>query len=265
MGNTFLSIASAELSNYGEILKELVDYTDAAGEIQSVVKVAFVLPREMLFFNTGLTASGLLGVYPDYQDPEKLPQAEKTASLITPFLGNTPFSCCGTEGHVMKHLDMPDSFDILHEDAPRALLDSYDILVDTTVENRLASYAGRAKVVSGTAEEVHDIIKAALEKALHFTMEGALIVQPYLQKGKCCLALYNGDGIRRTWQEGDIRLPEGTHTIALTFDDGIELTPDYQNNPDIRIEKEGNTYRFTLPAGDCCLIRTNWDAEKWGL
>ena len=265
MGNTFYRIGTAELSPYGEILKQLTDYTAQAGKIQSVVKIAFVLPKEMLFFNTDLTPKGLLGGYPQYLDPEKMPQAEKISALISPFLGDTPFEGCGTEYHVMKLLDMPDCFDILHEDAPKAVLDSYDVLVDTTLENRLSAYDGKAQVFSGTAEEIHDALKAALEKALLFAMDGALIVQPYIQSGKCCLALYNGDGIRRTWQEGDIRLPEGTHTVSLTFDGEIELRPDYQNNPDIRIEKEGNNYHFTLPAGDCCLIRTNWDAEKWGL
>lgn len=265
MGNTFSYVGTAELSTYGEILKELVHYSGKTDSIRSVVKVAFVLPKEMLYFDTGLTPSGVLGHYPDYQDPQMLPQAEKVVDLISPFVGNTPFEGCGTEYHVMKHLDMPDSFDILHEDAPQSVLDTYDILVDTTLENRLSSYKGKAQVLSGTAEEVHDAIKAALEKALGFSMEGALIVQPYVQNGKCCLAFYNGDGIRRTWQKGDERLPEGAHTVSLTFDGPIELTPDYQSNPDIRIEKEGNTYRFTLPAGDCCLIHTNWDAEKWGL
>ena len=74
-----------------------------------------------------------------------------------------------------------------------------------------------------------------------------------------CLALYNGDGVMRTWKEGDQRLPEGAHTVALTFARDIQLEADYLSAPDIRIECDGNAWRFTLPAGECCLLRSNWD------
>ena len=157
----------------------------------------------------------------------------------------------------MRNIDLPDCFDILHEDAPQSVLDHYAFLIDTTIDGRLRGYDGPAKVLSGTPREIQSALKQGLQDALSFEMEGEMIVQPYVEDDAACLMICNGDGIERTWQDGDKRLPEGRHTVTLTFPGSVELEPVYMSASDIMIEHEGETWRFTLPAGECCLVKTN--------
>ena len=260
LGNVFTRIDTAELSPYGEIHREVARLSASAGEIHDVTKVAFVLPREMAFFDTGLIPSDMGG---RFATQPVLPWIQEVADTLSPFFSYSGTTSCGNEAHVMKNSDLPDCFDILHEDAPRAVLDSYAFLVDVTLENRLHSYDGPAKVLHGTPVDIYTALQKGLKAELGFSMSGELIVQPYTEDNIACIGLYNGDGIQRTWQDGDKRMSEGTHTVTLAFEDNVSLSTEYLSASDIQIEQDGKMWRFTLPAGECCLLKTNRPAQMW--
>ncbi len=260
VSSNFRRMSTAELSPFGRINKEMMTYFSGAGDVKPVVMAAVVLPRELEYFDTMLTSEAMLC---DFECPELYETAKRVCDILAPVFG-ADREGVGNEEHIMRNSAFHDSVDILYEDAPAAVLNRYPLLVDATPGGRFSgSYQGSARVLSGEISEIHRTLQKELDRELGYEIEGNAIVQPFVKNGMACIAVYNGDGILRSVERGDERLPEGKHSVVLRFARPFDLKIEKQSADDVSVEVKEQAAEVTLPAGEFVLLSTGWPEEIW--
>lgn len=237
MCNTFYDWKEFELSPYGKVKKEFIDFTEKYNNIgKPIVPIAAVISKDIPVVEVGLNMGEL---YMDYPVNDELKKKLDIAydGLRKMFMETGKM--IGTETDKLLNCVLPDAIDIVSSDSVN--VNDYQYIVDLTDESEFAEN-NKNKIIS--VDEVPDI----LDDILPIKVDGTVMKQfTKNAEGTVYMMLLNNSGIERSVANGEIRLPEATETAVIDLKDmknfkALETDGEYKVLESGKIE-------VTIPAG----------------
>lgn len=235
--NTFSDCEKFELSPYGQLKKDFLDFVDKYSDIgEKITPIGVVLPGELMVLDNCYDEENLCH-YPHHS--ETIRRAKCGVRDI--FAQSEPM--VGTETLNLKNSVIGDAIDLFNDD--EELANNYQYLVDLTSDD---SFCKKHSNLC-TIEEIPGILKQSLpcyvEGGLHWLVN-------HCESGGYYLSVFNHSGVVRSVSEGEYTLPEAEKTVTLTFQNNAHPT---LCEGDGMLEQAGDCYQLTVPAGGFSLIR----------
>lgn len=210
MCNTFCDWHDFELSPYGQVKKDFLDFTTRYPDIGTpVIPAALVLPREIPVLDLSLSRDTYLGYKAEGAFREKLGEVVDALNFL--FCDSAPMA--GTEQISLRNTVTPDAVDIITEDAPT--IGQYPILIDAT---------GNPEFAREHADAIIDCRRArtVIDELLPVKKWGGCSMQiTKSQKDGCYyVMLLNNSGIRRTVANGEEFLDGTDICVGLSVKGG---------------------------------------------
>ena len=241
--NTFEDWETFTLSEYGQVKLDFLNFTRKYTDVgEKLTPAAVVLPEELDVLDDIRKPTTHCGY--DISDEIAAAKSEKIKNSVRRVF-STPTEFLGTEYKTLINSNMPDAVDMLNAGKEKErVISSYRYLVDLTGDRAFADAHDNCVKI----DALEDLLRAALP----CTVEGLHWLVNERKGGGYYLTVFNNIGIERTVEKGEISLPEGTRSSKVTFKNGAVPTV---LEGDGRLEKEGDDYRLTLPAGGFSFIR----------
>lgn len=235
--NTYYDWVDFELSPYGKVKKEFLDFTDKYSSIgKPVTPIAFVLPKEFTVLEDTYSEipyiSGFInqGIF-----AEKLTKTRKAAKKI---FGNAD-DMQGDETNSLRNCITFDAIDIVTEDVIKT--ECYDYLIDLTGNNAFSKkYANKIIDIDNTEKVLDEILPCKI-------LGGATKQLTKNDKGEYYLSILNNQGITRSVANGENSLPNSTITVIATIKNN-RLLNKLEGDATITLIAD-NKYEITIPAG----------------
>ena len=241
--NTFVDWENFELSDYGRVKLDFLNFTRKYADVgEKLAPAAVILPEE-------------LDVLDDIREPRlhcsrKLP-SEQTAMKLEKIKDGIKRvfadanEMLGTECKTLINSTMPDAVDMLNAGAGKEhAISSYKYLVDLTCDGNFASTHGNCVRI--------DELERLLREALPCTVEGLHWLVNRRVGGGYYLTVFNNIGIERTVANGEIALFAGKRSAKVTFKSGASPVLLESNST---LAPLGDAYTLTLPSGGYAFIR----------
>lgn len=235
--NVFYDWRNYELSPYGEVKKEFLDFTRKYTDVgDKLTPIAAVLPKDLMVLDN-LYEDEMYCGFP--LKSEELARVKRGVRAI--FAQSLPM--CGSETTCLKNSAIPDALDLLNQE--EALLANYQYLIDLTCD---PAFSLRHKNLC-TMED----IPCLLRKELPCYVEGtAHWLVNECAAGGYYLTIFNHSGIERTVAGGERELPEGAVTVSISVKDGLSANI-CEGNGTLSLREGG--YCATIPAGGWLFIK----------
>ena len=239
MCNTFYDWKNFELTPYGQVKKDFLDFVDKYNEIgKPVVPVAVVLPKDMYVVDMTLSTDTYLS-----RPVKEGPFSNVLSNIVETFKYIFVDSdvMVGSETENLRNYKTPDAVDIIHEDS--LTLNEYPILIDCTGNPEFAQmYKDKIVALNDVREKMNEYLPIQIEG-------GASKQITYNSNtDEHYVLLMNNSGILRSVADGESFMPEGEINVTLTMTDKKEL---YQLEGNASMEKfdADNKYQITIPSG----------------
>ena len=235
LANVFNSWEEFELSPYGIVKKEFIDFVNKYEDIgEKLTPVAVVLPKDLMVLDIWGTDDIYLGFK---TDDKKLIKMRN--DLRTIFATSLPMQ--GTEVITLKNSDIPDGIDILNYD--EEMVKKYDYLVDLTGDSELSEKHQNVCKIEELKEVLRKKLPCYVEGNAHWLVNERTT-------GGYYLTVFNHSGVCRSVAEGEYTLKEADTTVELTVN-GIPVLLEGDAK---MVEKDGKYY-VTIHAGGFAFIR----------
>ncbi|NLA77460.1 MAG: hypothetical protein GX851_06490 [Clostridiales bacterium] len=209
--NTFLNLRDFELSPYGEIKRDFLRFIEKYPAGEFYAPVAVVLPKDMLIFTNPFT--GWFNIFP-YSDNE--PDAlEQHITGGMGLLMKDSVSQYGNENKTLPNSDIPDAFDIIHEDCENAF-SRYEYLVDLTGNPKFSKNHKNAVSAQQAKLLTDGLMPCSVSGGVHWFVNK-------LDDG-WYLTVFNNDGINKSIQNGECVMPEATRLAVIDIKNELSLT-----------------------------------------
>ena len=231
--NTFYDWNDFELTPYGQIKKDFIDFTEKHKNIgKPITPIAAVIPKEIISLDNIDTDGKYLSFNVDGELKRKLDVMRNGLRRLFAY-GET----VGNENGCLVNRLLPDAIDIVNEDIYDE--SSYEYAVNLTGDE---SFEKKHRCCS--LDDVPDL----LNKLLPCRVTGGLhhIVNKN-SDDEYFLTVFNNTGIVRSVEEGEYGLKEAEKTVQVELKDGRKLAALYGN---FRIEEIDGKYYITVPAGE---------------
>lgn len=237
MCNTFYDWKNFELTPYGQVKKDFLDFVDRYPDIgEPVIPVAVVLPKDMPVLDMALSSDTYLGYPVEGHFAKTLSDAVNALNRI--FVDSAPM--LGSETANLRNCLTPDAVDIIHEDSPT--VSEYPILIDCTGNPEFAaSHKNSIKPLCAVRMLINDLLPIRLDGG------ASMQITKNRTTGEQYVLLMNNSGVNRSVDQGEILMPEGEISVSLTVSNGKSLCPLEGNGS--MVKKGVNTYKVTLPSG----------------
>ncbi len=213
--NTFYDWHDYELSPYGKVKKDFLDFAADHRELGDVfVPAVIVIPREFEIFDLLYMDSGTEYLQRPV-DPTLASLFGVMRRVLMMIFGDGK-AVHGNEGHCICNSRFGDLFDIVYDDVPASALDSYDLILD------LSGHMGMLPVKTVLDGRKESGIRE-LEEQLASYMPGGLQVSGAVSwtlnkyENGYMLAVFNNEGILRSRARGTEILPgcEAEVTVSV--------------------------------------------------
>ncbi len=231
--NTFHDWNDFELTPYGQIKKDFIDFTEKYKNIgKPLTPIAAVIPKEIISLDNIDASGDYLSFKVDGELKRKLDVMRNGLRRLFAY-GET----CGNENGCLVNRLLPDAVDIVNEDVYDE--SKYEYAVNLTGDE---AFEKNHKCCS------LDDVPGLLNKLLPCRVTGGLhhIVNKN-PEGEYFLTVFNNTGIVRSVEEGEYGLKEAEKTVQVELKDGRKLSALYGN---FRIEETDGKYYITVPAGE---------------
>lgn len=241
--NTFVDWKDFELSEYGRVKLEFLEFTRKYADLgDRVTPAAVILPEALEVvedLRSGYTYCGRKVDVPLRCKLERIKQ-----SILRVF--SDPIEFMGTEYKTLINSRMPDAVDMLNSCARNAdaIDKNYKYLIDLTGDPAFAA-------AHPNCVQIHEL-EGLLRETLPCEVEGLHWLVNEREGGGYYLSIFNHIGVCRSVAEGERLLPEATRSGRVTFKKGA--VPTLLEGEGV-LERDGEDYRITLPAGGFAFIR----------
>lgn len=237
MCNTFYDWKNFELTPYGQVKKDFLDFVDRYPDIgEPIVPVAVVLPKDMPVLDMEISSDAYLGYPVEGSFAKSL--SDTVEALNHLFVDSAPM--LGSEKVNLLNYLTPDAVDIIHEDCPT--VSEYPILIDCTGNPDFAD------LHKGTIKSLCDVRKI-MNDFLPIRLDGGASMQitKNNKTGEQYVLLMNNSGVERSVEKGETLMPEGEICVNLTMSNGKPLCCLEGNGSIVNVDE--NKYQVTLPSG----------------
>lgn len=237
--NTFLEGTDFELSPYGKVKKEFLDFVRKYGDIgDKLSPIAAVLPEELMVLDTCTKPYSIF----DYESKsERLASIKNGVAEI--FASSTEMLGSTRETRSLKNSDLPDAVDLLNRHDGE--LKKYDYLIDLTFGSDLKDKFSNLIEAKDIPEILKKRLPVYVDGGLHWMVNEC-------KSGGYYLTVFNHSGVVRSVAEGEYTLSEAAKTVTLSFKN--ESSPALLEC-DGKLSREDGVYRLTVPAGGFAFIK----------
>jgi len=238
--NVFTDWESFALSPYGQTKREFQQFVRRYPDVgEKLTPIAAVLPKHL----TVLEEIDSPGIFLGYAvDPDVQTVLAKAKGGVRCLFGTaTPMQ--GTEQKTLINSLIPDSLDLVNDGAGD--LSTYDFLVDLTDDPRFAARHPNTCAIDDVPAKLKTLLPCWVEGNVHWMVNRRI-------GGGYYLAIFNHSGVVRSVADGEYTLPEADEPVAVLFSPDAE--PQLCEGG-VSLEKHGERYHLTVPAGGWCLIR----------
>lgn len=239
--NTFVDWKDFELSEYGKVKLEFLEFTRKYTDVgDKLTPAAVVLPEALEVLDDIRSPYTYCG----FKVPVPLNcKLERIKDSIRHVFSD-PIEFMGTEYKTLINSKMPDAVDMLNAGAEReAAIDSYPYLIDLTGDPNFAA-------AHPNCVQIHEL-EEILRETLPCEVEGFHWIVNEREGGGYYLTVFNHIGVTRSVAEGEHLLAEATRTGKVRFKNGAVPT---LLEGDGTLLREGEEYRITIPAGGFAFI-----------
>lgn len=217
------------LSTYGQVKKDFINTALDLQGVKPVIPFAIVLPKdyycvEVLQPNTNLgVRNGLFMNTP--LTPAELEYYTHIEDVLTLFFEREG-QAFGNEGHTITNSRFGDIADIIYEDAPEAVLSSYEYLIDATKAGTFAAKkagSGLKILESKDLEKLTFEMDQLIKKVMPVWVDGLHWLVSTDNKGRRFLSIFNNEGNTRTSQLGDVIDPKATRKVTISSREPLQL------------------------------------------
>ena len=254
---SFYNMDTYELSPYGKVKKEFIDFARGHKKVEAVIPFAIVLPPDLDCVHVGAGFKGPIGtpslnfmrMVPDEEQSVRIGKIQDVIKLV--FQGDPQF---GNEGKTLQNSKFGDQFDIVYADAPKESLGRYALLIDADPDEAFLNANPHLPIVSGKdLSALEALLRQRAQEVMPVLVDGLHHILSEDEHGQY-LTIFNNEGNHRTIKEGDTIDPRADATVTVTVKSGGELSPLYESAP-IGVEKLGKgVYRVTVPAAQLAVF-----------
>ena len=249
------------LSPYGEAKKEFIEFSRSHRDVKAIVPFAVVLPAEHPLLRLqelekpiGKRKNTAFGLDLSEGEIDLMGRVDDVLKLI---FSRDPDSIRGNEGHVLQNSRFGDLFDIIYEDAPKAALSGYELLIDTTAGGRIAKDNPALPVVTFNGKNFDDLARLINEKSreiLPVRADRFLWLISEDENGKY-LSVFNNEGNDRNVEWGDRVISEADGTATIGTKEGVELSVLWASHERTSLSRlDDLNYSLFLPAASFAVI-----------
>ena len=244
-----------ELSEYGLIKKDFIDFARGMKNVKAEVPFAIVLPLEYLCVQVeNPFRRHHLGVHRDkYMQAILGPEQKAFNGYVEDVINlvyETYGGSFGNEGHTITNSRFGDLFDIIYEDAPAEVLAKYKGFVDASPDSRFAKKNPDKRVlVADDIERLEKEIREFSEEVLPVTVDKLHWVLSKEEDGRRFVSIFNNEGNYRARPVGDTIDHAADARVKVSFKEAANLKPIKLSSDDIKIERvDDTTYYVDMPA-----------------
>lgn len=257
--NTFYDWNDCELTPYGKVKKEFIDFSRNMQDTEAYIPFAIVLPRSFEAVDLGYIAN------PDKQDyigrtlsgdfKESFDHIRKVLALIYARNGKI----YGNEGHAITNSRFGDFFDVVYDDLNHEVYKNYDCLIDVTSSNNFfhsSAAKGLNVIKSSDMMRLADELAGLIGKTSPCTVSGEVHWMLSKVKDKWFLSIFNNEGVERGAEKGDYLITEADKDVKIVFRQtpaNLSVIASLNGKENIE-KKDENTFITTIKAGGFIII-----------
>ena len=231
---TFYDWNDFELSPYGKVKKEFIDFTQNFDVGKPLTPVAAVLPEDMRFIHTIHSTDDFYMNMPLYRDSANQMRTIrrglcKLFSNSCEMQGNEYKQRCGKDVYILINSPLPDAIDIIHKDSKT--IGNYALTVDLTKE-----------------VDENEVIEA-LKQNLPVYVNGNV---SWTVTDKRYLLIINNDGVYFDTKNGEYADGARDHTAKITFKQPSQPSLVYGDG---KLNAQNGEYYIDIPAGRLAVIK----------
>jgi len=247
-----------ELSPYGLLKKEFIEFTRKHKKMKARVPFAIVLPTDYFCIPTGSINLGEGDLYHCNipTPPEKADRFSKINHLIQYIFERKKEDIRGNEGHTLQNSRFGDLFDIVYADCPEEAFGKYELLIDADPDGTFArKMEGKLPVIrNDDLEKMEQTVKTLAAKVLPITVDSLHWVLSDDENGHY-LTVFNHEGNTRSIAAGDVIDHTADAFTTIHTQPGINLNVLYASSDSIRLEKKKDgEYSLFVPATEMVIF-----------
>lgn len=258
---SFSDVHTFELSPYGLLKKEFIDFARSHRQVEAVTPFAIVLPTDYDCVQLGRTLGELGSGCKSYMriptTPGQSDRLGRIQDVLRYIFQRDPADIRGNEGQTMQNSRFGDLFDILYADAPDSAFARYDCLIDADPDGSFAAARGGQMHVlrSNDLGRMETEIKQLAQNLLPCTADRLHWLLSKDENGRY-LSIFNNEGNTRNLTAGDSIDRSADATVTVHTNQGILPEILYASSQDVRVTKttEGS-YTVFLPAADFVIFK----------
>ena len=240
--NTFKDWKNFELSEYGKVKLEFLEFTRKYADLgDRVTPAAVILPEALEVVEDVRSGYTYCGYKVDVALRCKLEHIKDSIRCVF----SAPTEFMGTEYKTLINSQMPDAVDMLNSCARNAdaIDHKYKYLIDLTGDPAFAAS-------HGNCVQIHEL-EALLRESLPCEVEGLHWLVNEREGGGYYLSIFNHIGVCRSVADGEYLMPEATRSAKISFKNGAVPT---LLEGEGMLERDGEDYRISIPAGGFAFI-----------
>lgn len=258
---SYTDMETFELSPYGLLKKEFIDFTLKHKNVKAKAPIAIVLPPDYFSVPIGSYNVGALGaLHMAYctinVTPAKAERFRKIHDLMKYIFKRTDEEIVGNEGHTLQNSRFGDLFDIIYSDCPEEAFKKYDLLIDADPDGVFTLKNGHKFPIikNDNLEKIAHTINEVAAKVLPITVDSLHWVLSDDEHGHY-LSVFNNEGNTRTVAKGDEIDHKADAVTTIHTKPGIDLHILYASSDKIRLEKKKDGgYSLFLPATEMVIF-----------
>lgn len=228
---SYASKKTFELSPYGLIKKEFIEFARGYKTVKAKIPFAIVLPLSYKCVQIGeYTKPYEFGKSTDSYMGRPFASKERCEDInhiedVLKFIYARNGEIYGNESFVMTNSRFGDLFDIIYEDASEEILGKYEAFIDATPDRAFAAKQGKNRRVfeSTDFDMLENEIKAFTDEVMPVKVDKLHWLVSEDKEGRRFLSVFNNEGNKRDSKVGDILLHEADRQVKVTFKEAVNL------------------------------------------
>ena len=242
--NTFLTGNDYELSPYGKVKKEFIDFIEKYDDVgEKLTPIAVVLPKDMKVVENIHNKDFWIFKRDHIAAFEKASDEILDIKKSICDIFSSPVEMAGDETLTFINSKIPDAIDMLNDGFGD--LSKYEYLVNLTKEEGFEAEHKNCCETKDILEILKESLPCYVEGGLHWMVNKCT-------SGGYYLSVFNHSGVKRSIAEGEYTLPEEEKTVEITFKENA-LPQLCEGNGKLSL-KDGK-YLLSVPAGDWAFLK----------
>jgi hypothetical protein len=258
---SYSNMNTFELSEYGEVKKEFINYSLDYRNMEAQIPFAIVLPSDypciQLTSEWGKVGQWRTQYLGRNMTQEQIRHYGKIEDVLKTVFFREEKDVCGNEGHVLQNSRFGDLFDIIYEDASEEVFAKYDCLIDASDGSKFsAHWNDRFRILNTDDVETFAAeLERMSKEILPCTVDTLHWMLSYDEKGRY-VTIFNNEGNERDLTQGDMIHHEADAVVKVSLKRSGEIKCIKSSCEQVKINRlDDTTYTVEIPAAEFVILQ----------